>query len=189
MRGGLEGTILKINGVTTSSIEELSAEISKYSEGDEVVLNVLGADGDDYDRDLILGKHPYRDGAWLGISFSSVNAGLLKNLLSSLSPSRISSSNACSKIFIQSNTCYAPTMGGFSYFIYDLIRWLIIICLSVALINMLPVGIFDGGRFFYLTILALTKKKKVAKKVFQVVTYFFLFLLVFLMILWLKNVV
>ncbi len=48
------------------------------------------------------------------------------------------------------------------------------VCFSIALVNMLPVGIFDGGRFFYLTILAITKKEKIAKKAFSIITYLFL---------------
>ncbi len=56
--------------------------------------------------------------------------------------------------------------------------------LSVALINMLPVGIFDGGRFFYLTILALTKSEKIAKRSFVFLTQFFIFLLLLLLIFW-----
>ena len=34
------------------------------------------------------------------------------------------------------------------------------ICFSVALINMLPIGIFDGGKFFFLTVAAITKNEK-----------------------------
>ena len=58
------------------------------------------------------------------------------------------------------------------------------ISISVALINMLPVGIFDGGRFFYLTILGLTKSEKIAKRFFTISTKFFLFLLLVLVFLW-----
>jgi membrane-associated protease RseP (regulator of RpoE activity) len=49
---------------------------------------------------------------------------------------------------------------------------------------MLPVGIFDGGRFFYLAILGITKKEEVAKKTFKAVTYLFLFLLLIIMVFW-----
>jgi membrane-associated protease RseP (regulator of RpoE activity) len=49
---------------------------------------------------------------------------------------------------------------------------------------MLPVGIFDGGRFFYLTVLGITKNKKIAKQSFAFLTYFFLFILFVLMFFW-----
>ena len=67
-------------------------------------------------------------------------------------------------------------IGDSGIFIYDLLWWLIIISISVALVNMLPVGIFDGGRFFYITVLAMTKKEKVAKKSFKFIpisSYFY----------------
>jgi len=63
-----------------------------------------------------------------------------------------------------------------------------LISISVAFVNMLPVGIFDGGRFFYLTILGITKNKKKAEKTFRFVTKFFLFLLLLLMVFWVVRV-
>jgi membrane-associated protease RseP (regulator of RpoE activity) len=52
---------------------------------------------------------------------------------------------------------------------------------------MLPAGIFDGGRFFYLTILAITRSEKIAKKAFSFFTYIFLFVVALLMVLWIKS--
>jgi membrane-associated protease RseP (regulator of RpoE activity) len=49
---------------------------------------------------------------------------------------------------------------------------------------MLPLGILDGGRFFYLTILGITKSRKVAKRTFAGITYFIIFLFVLLMLKW-----
>jgi membrane-associated protease RseP (regulator of RpoE activity) len=51
---------------------------------------------------------------------------------------------------------------------------------------MLPVGIFDGGRFFYLTIWGITKNEKLARNLFKFTTYFILFLLLILMLKWAK---
>ena len=73
-------------------------------------------------------------------------------------------------------------------FFYNLLWWLILICISVALVNMLPVGIFDGGRFFYLTILALTGSDKAAKRSFAMVTYLFLLVLFVIMLFWFTSV-
>jgi len=53
---------------------------------------------------------------------------------------------------------------------------------------MLPVGIFDGGRFFYLTVFALTKSEKIAKKAFAFSTYLFLFILLLLMAAWVFRI-
>ena len=49
-------------------------------------------------------------------------------------------------------------------FFQDFLWWMILINFSVALVNMLPLGIFDGGRVFYLTILYFTKSEDKAKK-------------------------
>ena len=65
-----------------------------------------------------------------------------------------------------------------------LLWWLILISISVALVNMLPMGLFDGGRFFYLTILAITGKETWAKNSFKWITYFFLLGLLIVMAFW-----
>ena len=50
--------------------------------------------------------------------------------------------------------------------------------------NMLPLGIFDGGRVFYLTMLAITKSEKMAKWAFRIMTYLLLGLVIALTVLW-----
>ena len=69
-------------------------------------------------------------------------------------------------------------------FIYNLIWWLALINLSVALMNMLPVGIFDGGAMFMLTIWWITGSKKAGEIAFKVMTYIILALLALIMIGW-----
>jgi len=168
----LESVIFKINGVEINNIGTLQNELLKYSPGEKITLNVLGNDGNDYDRDILLGENPETKGkAWLGIGFSNqIRPGIMGKFYSSLS-------------FKEPHIYYKPSFGA-SLFFYDLLWWIILISLSVALINMLPVGIFDGGRFFYLTILAITKKEKIAKNLFAFSTYFILFIFLILMLLW-----
>ena len=57
--------------------------------------------------------------------------------------------------------------------------------MSVALMNMLPAGMFDGGRFFYLTVWGITGSRKVAEKSFKYITTALLALLALLIIKWL----
>ena len=71
-----------------------------------------------------------------------------------------------------------------SDFIYDLLWWMIFLNISVALVNMLPLGLFDGGRVFYLTILHFTKSKDASEKAFKYVTWFLLLLLGIIMVFW-----
>ena len=56
--------------------------------------------------------------------------------------------------------------------------------LSVALVNMLPVGIFDGGRFFYLTVWGITGSEKFGRRAFAFSTWVIILFLVWLMFKW-----
>jgi membrane-associated protease RseP (regulator of RpoE activity) len=86
--------------------------------------------------------------------------------------------------FKEAHVYYIPKYEMLSTFIYNLLWWILLISISVAIVNMLPVGIFDGGRFFYLTVLGITKSEKFAKKAFAFLTYLFLFIVIGLMIMW-----
>jgi membrane-associated protease RseP (regulator of RpoE activity) len=83
---------------------------------------------------------------------------------------------------------YKPRFGELCIFVNDLLWWLVLITLSLALMNMLPIGIFDGGKFFYLFILSITKKKKIATWAYKISTWFFLLLLLVMMIKWVLAV-
>ena len=168
----LKGTILEINGIKLTSLEVFQEELSKYSPGDNITIKTLvGEEIKNYEIEL--GENPNGDGSsYLGVGFINSGRsgvmGIIMNFMSS---------------FKSSNVYYASKFNA-AWFIYNLLWWLVLISFSVALINMLPVGIFDGGRFFYLTVLGLTKNKKIAEKAFKYVTRFFLFILLVLMVLW-----
>ena len=173
INANLENVILKINGEKIKNIEDLQKELSKYSPGDKITLNTLNEDGEDYDREIILGENPEdKNLSWLGVGFfSQERSGGLGKIYSMLS-------------FKDPHIYYKSKLGDLGLFIYDLLWWIILISISVALINMLPVGIFDGGRFFYLTALAIFKSESKAEKLFKFSTYFILFLFLLLMLLW-----
>lgn len=171
INAGLEGAIADINGVKITSLEIFQNELSKYSSGDEIsVKTIVGEEVKEYEIEL--GENPNKEGpGYLGVGFIDTSrSGVMGKIIDFIS-------------FKQSNIYYESNFGA-ALFIYNLLWWLILISFSVALINMLPVGIFDGGRFFYLSILALTKSKIKAEKTFQFVTKFFLFVLLLLMVLW-----
>lgn len=79
---------------------------------------------------------------------------------------------------------YKSTIGTFGWFIYHLLWWAILISFSVALVNMMPVSIFDGGRFFYLTIWGITGRESWGKKAFAFSTWFILVLISLMMAKW-----
>jgi len=167
----LDGAITNINDVKITSFEVFLNELSKYSPGDEIIVKtIIGEEIKEYKIEL--GENPNEEGpGYLGVGFIDTSrSGIMGKIINFIS-------------FKKLNIHYESKFEV-AWFIYHLLWWLVLISFSVALINMLPVGIFDGGRFFYLTILALTKSKKKAEKTFKFVTWFFLFLLLVLMVFW-----
>ena len=174
INSNLEGTIIQINWVEIDSIEKIGEELLKYSPGEEIVITTL-VDGEEQEYTITLGPHPKNENAaYIGIGFSNQKAsGIMGKVVSTLS--------------LKEPNIYYKSKFGAGTFIYNLLWWLVLVNISIALVNMLPVGIFDGGRFFYLTILAITKKEKIAKKAFSFVTYLFLLLLFVIMAFWLVS--
>ncbi len=171
----LKGAIFEINGNKVVSREELRDELIKYSAGEEVLIKTKGDEILEYE--ITLGENPYSESGWLGIEFiEPTRTGVLGKIYGWVGS------------FKETHTYYEPKYDGWSDFFYNLLWWLVLISLSVALVNMLPVGIFDGGRFFYLTVLGITKSKKIANRSFAAVTYFFLLLLLLVMAFWVLNI-
>lgn len=175
INANLSSIIVKMNGIDINSRDKLGEELLKYSPGEKVIITTL-EDGAFFDHEITLGKNPTnKTQPYLGIGFmDKANSGVLGKIV------RIFSS------FKDTNVYYKSNFGA-ADIIYDLLWWLVLISFSVALVNMLPVGIFDGGRFFYLAMLAVTKSQSKAKKIFSVLTYLFLFLLGIIMIFWAIN--
>ncbi len=168
----ISNIIVKIDGITVTSREQLGSELLKHKPGDKIVITTLE---DDFNKDyeLTLGENPTNKSLpYLGIGFlNSDSSGVIGNIVKAITS------------FKDSNVYYKPKFGA-AEFIYDLLWWLVLISFSVALVNMLPVGIFDGGRFFYLALFGITKNKELSRKIFQIVTYIFLALLAVIMIFW-----
>ncbi len=178
IKNGVNGAITEVNGVETKNLDEFSDELSEYSPGDEIEI-VAKTSEEEKTYEIVLGESPDdKNKAWVGIVFLNAESnGLMGKIFASLSS------------FKKSEIFYESGLGEFGWFVYYLLWWLIIISISVALINMLPMGIFDGGRFFYLTILAITKKESWARKGFKWATSLFLFIIFLLMILWVYALV
>lgn len=171
----LSAIITHINNIPITSPEKLTEELGKYSPNETIKITNLNENGTST-TNLVLGQHPEDSSrGWMGIGFlpkyKSGFAGKLMGLLPAYKKDHI----------------YYEPKNDASLFIKDLLWWIFIINLLVALFNMLPVGALDGGRFFYLTILGITKSKKVAKRLFAMMTYFILFLFVILMIKWIFS--
>lgn len=170
---GLSGIIIKVNNDKIRNNDELRAEILKNKPGDEIEITTLVNDAEKK-YNLVLGKNPENESqSYLGIAqipYQSTFLGKIRAVLT---------------FFKDDNTYYAPKFApDFILFVYNFFWWMILINISVALTNMLPIGIFDGGRVFYLTALSITKSEKLSKKIVLGATYLILFIFALLMVFW-----
>lgn len=175
IRENLNGAIIEIEGEKITSLDDLSNKLDEYSPGRSINLTLFNGT-EYYDKRIKLEESPSGDGSpWLGITFIDKSQnGILGKFVSFFTS------------YKKPNVFYTPNFAA-AQFIYDFLWWLVLISISVALINMLPMGIFDGGRFFYLTILTLTNSEKKAEKSYKFLTMLFLFALLVVMLFWFRN--
>lgn len=174
-RAGLEGAIKKIRSeepekksFDIKSIEQLQDALSQLKPKQEVIIETTEAN-----YSIKFGENPLnKSRAYLGIGFYKPKINRLTLFVASLFRK---------DQFVH----YEPKQNKeLTTFIYDLVLWLVIINFSIMLINMLPFTIFDGGRFFYLTILGITKDKKKAINAFKIASFIILLLLFMVMLIW-----
>ncbi len=175
IRENLVGAITTINDRKVTSQEELTEILSELSVGQKVKINTI-------DSQKVIRSYEFelaeKNGkAYLGVGFYSGESEGFRGLVS----------KGISK-FRNPNTYYIPSWdGGLPQFIYDMLWWVVIINILVALMNMLPVSILDGGRFFYLTILGITGSDRWARKIYGWMNWFILLLLIIMMSKWFIN--
>ena len=170
----IAGVINGLNNVTINTEKDIEAELARHKPGDNVTIRTTNGTINFY-YNITLGMDPANKSvAYIGVAREVIVSRSLGGRVAGLV-----------SMFKQEGVYYAPRIeGDFSIFIYNLIWWILIINLSVALVNMLPLGIFDGGRFFYLMVLSITKSKKIAEISFKIATYINLAIFALLMIFW-----
>jgi len=167
----LSGAITEINNQKITNYNELNSTLHAFKPGDNVTITTQGTSAKSY-YNITLGERDSR--AFLGIGvIPSQGSGILGNIFSVVSKIK------------DPSIYYESKFGDFGIFIMNLLWWLVLISFSVGLMNMLPAGLFDGGRFFYLTIWAITKKEKIAKWAFKLSTWFLLALVALMIVKWL----
>ncbi|VVB79715.1 Peptidase family M50 [uncultured archaeon] len=175
IRANFSRIIYAIDGVRVNSRAELAQELDKYRPGEEIEVTSLGSEGKRINQVVTLGENSKNSSkAWLGIGFFESNSSGIRGAIVGVF-----------SLVKTPGTYYEPAFDGQTVvFFYDLLWWVLLINLAVALFNMLPLGFLDGGRFFYLGVLGITKSEKVAEKSFKYITYFLLLLLLALMVKW-----
>ena len=171
----LSNIILEIEGTKINSLEKLRGELQRYTSGEKVLIKT--SDGKTIsEKEIILGENPEdKNLPWLGIGFYENNRGRISQIVTKIFPP-----------YQEPNVYYEPK-NSTALFIKDFLWWVMIINLLVALFNMLPLGILDGGRFFYLTVAGITGSEKIAKKFFGIINYMILLLFLILMVKWIFS--
>lgn len=180
-RARLSGAISEIDGVKITGYEQFKEELLSKSPGQNITLTTITQNGTQT-YNLALAE---RDGMpYLGIARADVSQISSRGLASSLSTSFYRMMDPLKYNQYFNGLAYESRFGEFGLFIYNLLWWLVLVNLSVALVNMLPLGIFDGGRFFMLTIWGLTGSKKAGEVAFKFSTWILLGIIVLLMLKW-----
>ena len=171
IKANVKGEILKINNIVVKNYDKIFENLSQLKPNDTIVIETTV---DKYE--IIANQNPINNTkGFLGIGMAvTPTTGVLKffqNLILL---------NRNPFMFYESKYNY----DIFTFF-YNLLWWLVVICFSVALINMLPLGILDGGRFIYLAALGITKSKKKAELVYKGAAFMVLAIFLLLMLIWL----
>ena len=173
IRAQLSGAITEIGGKQIQSYQDLNATLSSFKPGDNVIIKTVDKKNNIKEYNITLANKKGK--AFLGIGLiPQTRQGFFSFFY-----------NALAKIkdpFVY----YQSGLGDLGIFIYDLLWWAVVISLSVALMNMLPLGIFDGGRFFYLTIWGLTGKEKAVKWAYKISTWLILGIIALMLLKWIS---
>lgn len=167
VKSELEGIIVGIDGENVQDRNGLSRILNEKNPGEIVDVATL-VDGEKRNYEIKLGHHPYEyNRSYLGVSNNvESNGGRISSIVYN----------------VRDDSVYYETIFNYEFteFIYYLIWWIFLINFFVGLFNMLPIGILDGGRFFYLSVLSLTGSEKIAKKSFSFISYFILVIFILL---------
>lgn len=173
LRTRLKGIILKIDDNVIRTKSDLSNILQNYKPGDNITI-ITKTDVGNVINNITLAEDPYEKGRPLiGLAYAPQSGSFIAKIFNAFN------------LFRQPGTAYEAVWNpDLTLFIYNLLWWLIMINFSVALINMWPFAIFDGGRAFMLTIWAITKSENFAKIVFKLINYLIVGIIILLMYGW-----
>ena len=177
INNNVTGAITSINGQDVNTREDLSRILSVLKPNQTVELTTIDKQKQTYNYQIRLDE---RNGnAFVGIGFYNIQGEGFRGFMA----------KTIAKIKDPSLYYAATWDGDFAQFIYDMLWWVVMINILVALMNMLPVSILDGGRFFYVTLLGITKSQKVSMNIYKLFGWFILALLALMMGKWLVNLI
>jgi membrane-associated protease RseP (regulator of RpoE activity) len=167
----MKGVISEINGEAITNQRDLNQTLSGLKPGTEIIVKTI-FNNSVRAYNITLGE--FNNESYLGVMLIKTDqSGFFSKVRSII------------MFFKDPNVYYEPKyLGDLTIFIYNLLWWLVFINLSVALANMMPLGIFDGGRVFFLTMKKLTGSEKAANHIFAAVTWLLIAVFVGLTVLW-----
>lgn len=174
IKANISGEITKVNGLAVRDYDKIFKNLSETKPGDIVTIETTEAT-----YDIIADKNPLNETKGfigLGSTLSPVS-GIAKFIQDVSSPMK--------NPFMFYDSRY--DVDTFLFF-FNLLWWLVLICVSVALINMLPLGMLDGGRFIYVAMLGLTRSKKTAEFIYKIAAFLVLLILLVLTVIWFIRV-
>lgn len=181
IRAGLVGAIFEINEQEIKSNQEITRIMGSLTPGETIKISTLNKNKTTnyiLNYEIKLAQDPNNSSrALIGIATLAKDTSGFKKIISNVI-----------ELVRKPNVYYVSKIDGeFVEFIYNLLFWMIMINFGVALANMWPVAIFDGGFFFYLIVLSLTKNKKIAERALKISTTIFLAAMVLMMLFWAKG--
>lgn len=148
-------TIIAFDGEEIKNLDDLVTQLDKTSPGQKVDIET-----ETNDYTITLGENPDGSGhGYLGVNLAN-QVGLDQSKVDKYGSFTI-------KALLWLNI---------------LIYWLFLTNFMVGLVNLLPIGIVDGGRMFFLALTGFVKNEAIAKKIFAVVSIVLLLLLLFFLI-------
>lgn len=180
INSNLSGAIIEIDGKKVNGAEEVSFYLEDKKPGENISIKTASTDGEIKKYELVLTSHPFNSSkVFLGITYmQNQKTGIFSKIIAKITS------------YKKSSTYYTANYNkDLAVYIYNLLWWVAMINLFVGLFNMLPLGILDGGRFFYLAILSISKNKKTAEKSFKYATNLIGLIFLAMMIAWVFSLI
>lgn len=169
----VHGEIRKINGISVDD-PKIFEELNKTQPYQRVTIETTKGE-----YTLIADKNPTNESrGFIGISYVQKPTSTIGKIISFFSPIKNQFMN------------YAPRYNSQVYsFFSSLFIWLILLCFAMSTFNMLPFAFLDGGRFFYLAVLSITKKKKLSENIYKLATIIIILIFVAMIFVWLIRLI
>lgn len=169
------GAITEFNGNKITSYSQLDKLIKSRTPGEVVNIKTIINDNVRSYNLALANKSGFAD---LGVyPQATAPQGVFRKIISMMNPGE------------DPEIYYKSELGSFGIFIKYLFWWIIFINFAVALSNMIPAGIFDGGHFFRISVEGITRRKKFAEYAFKFTTWLFVAALIVLMLKWVFNLI